>query len=801
MFRKARTSFLSSIVIAVLVLSAVAPTIAYADDGGSGDKPSTPKSTECTSDSSSKDCPAQEATQTPVPTESTDAVTTGDATEAAATPVPATEAAATEVPAEPSADAATPAPTEEAAPAADTSTQDAAPAADTTVLDAVPENTTVTVLDANGESQPLATQDAAAAIAESDPIWCPEGQAPTPGANGCTASYSSFTDLLTFLSGNAAYQGAGTIYVQQGAYHGGESSIDLNSSSYDLSNIHNSNLTITGGWNTSSNTVDPAATSSFTVPILIGTGTNPWGGTLTINNLSIDGANGNGLTLYSVSDINLTNVTVKNSPNGSGAELDAGGNVTIKSSNFERNKVSAATIRAKGSVAISDSNFSNRVDGRRRLQLKGLDITSSGSVSLFNVMAINNREVGALINAAGRVTIVQSVFSGTKTINNGEFLGYGLQVTTPDAIDLDTVTANDNFLWGASLNAGGDVTIANSQFNANTTESPGYIDDTGLLVTSGGNVSIQNTLANDNRLIGAKIDAQGDVSINSSSFSNNNGVTNAADGTPLYHGYGLQVTTPGNIFINMVTASNNTLYGAHLESGADTIISNSDFSNQTSSTTTEMIGRGLEVISGGNIFLDTVTINNNQTFGANLKAAGDIFLGTVTATGNGTDGISLQAMCTHLFGGNISSNGGVGLNLGTSALDLMSPPTFGGNGQGDMVPAAPVSCAPGATPTVPETPTTPATPATPGTTVTQAASGSGFSFLVSAASSNSNSASAVSGGTSYAGMSLNTYLASIRTGNASSHGLFIGKYAYVESLAGLQVFAILPEAQVLAMGS
>lgn len=743
MFRKARTTFLSSIVIAVLVLGAAAPTIAYADDGGAGDNPTTP-------------APTRQATE-------------GVSPSAADTS------------------------SQDSAPSSRKSTQKTAPAPDTTVLDAVPDNTRVTVLGANGEAQPLATQDAAAALAQSDPIWCPEGKPPIPGANGCTTSFPTFTALLNFLSGNAAYNVAGTIYVQQGAYNGGESSIDLNSSSFDLSNIHGANLTITGGWNTSTNTVDSTATSSFTVPFLIGTATNPWGGSLTINNLSIDGASGNGITLYSVSDINLTNVTVKNTPNGSGAELDAGGNVTIKTSNFERNKVSAATIRAKGSVAISDSNFSNRIDGRRRLQLKGLDITSGGDVSLYNVMAIHNREVGALINAAGRVTIVQSVFSGTKTINSGQFLGYGLQVTTPDAIDLDTVTANDNFLWGASLNAGGDVTIANSIFNANTTESPGYIDDTGLLVTSGGNVSIDNSQANDNRLIGAKIEAKGDVAINNSSFSNNNGVTNAADGTPLYHGYGLQVVTPGNISLNMVTALNNTLYGAHLESGLDTFISDSEFSNQTSGSATEQIGRGLEVISGGNIFLDTVTLNGNQTFGANLKAAGDIFLGTVTATGNGTDGVSLQAMCTHVFGGNFSANGGVGLNLGTSALDVLSPPTFGGNGQGDMVPAAPVSCTPTAAGPEPQpqpVPQTPATPATPGA-VTQ------VSFLQSAAS-NSAAAVAVAGSTNNAGMSLNTYLASSRTGN-KGYGIFMGKYVYVHSLTGLQIFVVSPEAQYLAM--
>ncbi len=520
------------------------------------------------------------------------------------------------------------------------------------------------------------------------------------------------------------------------------------------------------------------------MPILIGTGSNPWGGSLTINNISISFSDGTGLILNSQNDINLSNVSVTNSYNGSGAELDAGGNVTIDNSKFTRNEfASGAKIRAKKSVAISNSDFSNP-SATSGMQDNGLDITSGGSVSLFNVLANNNRQAGANINVGDRVTIVQSVFSGTKSTDSSGriFYGYGLQIVTPGIIDLDTVTASDNFLWGASLNAGGDVNIAKSTFNANTTNSPGFIDDTGLLVTSGGNVSLQEVLANNNRLIGATIDATGDVSINNSSFSNNNGVT-LVNGTTKYDGVGLQVTTPGNIFINMVTASNNTVVGAHLEAGADVIVSASDFSNQTSASPTP-IGRGLEVISGGDIFLDTVTLNNNQSFGANLQATGDAYLESVTATGNGGDGVTSQATCAHVIGGTFSGNGGYGLNIGSSALDLVTSPTFANNTLGDLFPLAPVSCAPPAPP--PAGPSTPATPTTP--VVVPSGAPAGTQVNVADKS--------VSGGTSYGSVSLNTYLANTRTGGSSSYGIFIGKYAYVHTLSGLQIFAIVPDAAV-----
>ena len=752
MYMKTRTSLISSVIIAVLVFSAFGTTIAYADG-----------ETTDTTPGSCDSVPADLRT-------ATNGCGSGDKSDQ-----PASDG---------STEAAAPAPSEKSAPAE--------PAPD---LGTVPDNTTVTVLDADGQSQPLATLDAADALAQSDPIWCPAGQSPTPGANGCTQTFTSFTDLLNFLSGNTAFSGDGTIYVQQGAYNGGESSIDFNSGSFDLSNIHNNNLTITGGWNTSTNAVDNATTSDFNIPILVGASGNPWGGTLTISNISITGTTGTGLTVYTTGDINLTNVTVtgavatSGNENGSGAVLDADGNVTIDHSKFSGNRTSGATITSRSSVAISNSDFSNPPLSQAlhgRSQIDGLDIVNDGDVSLFNVLANGNRWVGSNITSGGRVTIVQSEFSGTKSIN-GTFHGYGLQVVTPGIIDLDTVTASDNFLWGAKLNAGSDVNIANSIFNANSTESPGFIDDTGLLVTSGGNVSINGSHADDNRLLGATIDATGDVSINNSTFSNNNGVT-VVNGANQYDGIGLQVTNAANIFINMVTASNNTVAGGQLNSAGDVTISASDFSGQTSASPTPL-GRGLEVTSGGSVFLDNVTLNNNQTFGANIQATGDVFMEAVTATGNGGNGVTLQAACVHVVGGTFTNNGGYGLDLGSSALDMTIAPAFGGNTLGDMNPQTPVTCAP-VLPIV-----VPAPPSTTGTgvvsVVSNAATSAGSDSVVNV------SGKTVSGGTSYATMTLNSYLASAKTGSA--YGLFIGKYAYVDTLAGLQIFALVPDSRYLAM--
>ena len=236
---KVRSSLLSLVIIAVLIFSAIGPTIVYADGGTATDTPPTETTTnDCASDGTSSKCPSETAavdtaaTPEDVATKiAADASTEATATEEPAADTSAPGAEATEVPATEEAPLRKKLPLQRRRrpqPKRCTISSEGAPAEDTTVLTDVPADTTVQVVNADGQSEPLATQAAADAIATtSDPIWCPAVTGTGTGANGCTQSFTSFTALLTFLSGNASYSGAGTIYVQQGAYQGGESSVTL----------------------------------------------------------------------------------------------------------------------------------------------------------------------------------------------------------------------------------------------------------------------------------------------------------------------------------------------------------------------------------------------------------------------------------------------------------------------------------------------------------------------------------------------------------------------------------------------
>jgi hypothetical protein len=781
---KTRTTFLSLAVIMVMVFSAISPKNAYADD----DKPPAPTAADVT----------QEATNDGgTDTQPTDAAT-GEAP-------PTVEAASTEVPVDPAATAETPiavdatpsapvqdppateaAPVVEETPATDPaldpqSTEEAAPSPDASILSRVPENTEVAVLDANGESQPLATQAAADAIATSDPIWCPAAQAPTPGQNGCTQSFTSFDALLTFISGNTTYQGAGTIYVEQGAYQGSDPNNVIDFNNYNLSNIRDSDLTVQGGWNTTSNAVDSTTPSTFTgYSILIGSSGNPWGGS-----------------------INIANITVSESPTN-GIELYSNQNVNVDASRFERNRQTGAIIRAGENVNVRNSVFGNGDTFTFRVQMEGLDIESGQTTSLFSVVANDNYTFGTTIKAGdsvfiGGTTANNSTFSGNSDIlgtdANPIFAGYGLQVTAVNDIALANVTASENYLWGAKLDTAGNISITDSVFNNNSTNQPIFIDDTGLFIMNGNEVALNNVTASGNRLYGAQINANGAVSITGSNFNDNRGQTTIGGVTTDY-GHGLQVTTLSDISIGNTNANNNTLFGGQLKAGGQVIVSNSSFSNTSTdpATSTAILGKGLEITSTGNTSLANVVLDNNQTEGADIQAGGDVFLDSVTATNNGNNGVLVNGVCVHLNGGTYSGNGQYGLNLGTSALDLITAPVFSGNGAGDIFQSTPVSCAPvlvSQPPVVSEPPVV-----------------SGFPVLntgTDLANNNTGSANLFSGSLASAGSgasSKNISLISFLTNSEStivSFGTFIGVYTYVDTPDGLQIFALYPVTQQVAM--
>jgi len=551
MTKSLRTFFLSFTILAFLLFSTIGTTTAYADDG-SGTDPS--------------------AAETTTPTEETQ-------------------------PEEPVTTDESPPPVEEPAPAETLEV----------ILEQVPANTTLTVLNSEGEALPLASQETADVITSGyDPIWCPANQVPTPGENGCTPSFSSFDELLAFLKaneGNAAYQQAGTIYIQQGNYMGGESTIDFNA--YNFTQFNNYDLTLQGGWDTTydPNSGPPTFTSTnFNVPIIIGSSSNPWAGSLTLNNIFISGVSSQtGLTLYSAGDINLNDVEVTNSQ--SGASLHAGGDVNVQRSKFNNN---------------GSGNVEEPVG-------KGLEVVSGGAVTLASVEASHNQIFGADIQAVGNVVVTNGFFNsnqGYYYLNGWVYEGYGLKIVTSGNINVSNITADDNYVFGAQLE-GTTINVSNSSFSDNQSDWHEHSTGSGLKIVGTGDVTLVSVTANNNQKFGADIHTSGEVNVTDSFFNGNTSYTYSEEGEKSYYGYGLHIFTTDDVSLLRVEATGNYLYGAFIEAN-DVAIDTANFSNNGSGDALALTGYGLKVVSENDAALIRVTANNNQKFGADIQASGAV---------------------------------------------------------------------------------------------------------------------------------------------------------------------------------
>ena len=243
----------------------------------------------------------------------------------------------------------------------------------------IPDNTDILILNADGELEPLVTQTAADIVAQGDPIWCPDGT--KPGDVGCTPSYQSMADLLTFAGTYINSQtGNGTIWIANGPQSLETGPITIDGSIY--TNWANYSLTLQGGWN--GTTI--GANSVFNVPIYI----INWNADVTINNLTVQNASGSGLGVTT----NGSNIEINDSrflnnrdgptyfPWGDGADLSPnGGNVIIANSEFRGNSWDGLYIVNSNNISITNSN----------LNANGLTSGAGGGLNAFQVNSIDIR--------------------------------------------------------------------------------------------------------------------------------------------------------------------------------------------------------------------------------------------------------------------------------------------------------------------------------------------------------------------------------------------------------------------------
>jgi hypothetical protein len=385
------------------------------------------------------------------------------------------------------------------------------PANSLEILQNLPVKIRVVALNENGQVLPLAGEEAAAVIAEGDPVWCPAGQAPTPGANGCTISYATLGDLVAAEGVNI--NADGTIWITTGTI-ADASTVTIDGLTY--TNWADNALTLQGGWDGIAGSTTISSNSVFSTPITI---TN-WSNGIIIQNVDAP-------------SIALSNVTVSN-----GNNVSVGSDSSIDAANSNSN-VTLSNISVTGATRTDIYGY----------YIPGIYVNTLGDITANDITANGNGGLGAyLYSSSGNITLI-----GNNTFNDNAYTG--LVAVSNGDVALNQVTANGNGGGGASLSSSsGNITLTGTNaFNDN-----GY---DGLDAYSYGDIALNQVTASENGGLGAYLySSSGNINLTGTNAFNNNGY----DGLDAYS-YG------GDITLHQITASENGGWGAYLYSSSGNI--------------------------------------------------------------------------------------------------------------------------------------------------------------------------------------------------------------------------------------
>jgi len=549
---------------------------------------------------------------------------------------------------------------------------------DTPLLPAeIPTDMGLIVVAEDGTPLPLASEEAAELIEVIDPRWCPVGV--TPGGASCTAPYTSLWLLIKAIADGDIPEPStnGVIWIQAGE---DQSNFDIvmDGNAAHFTNWAKYQLTLKGGWSGGNNTsINISNPSVFDQSISILNWGNYVGlsditfdgggleisttGKVTLTRVHVKNGSGAeidndagiqdvvitssefsdntgaGLTVFSKGAITLNNVSAINNA-GDGANLNNAGGVakavTLNGTNiFAENEGSGLVIRSKGAITINNlianangaygADLANDTASTAQpVYLKysnefkyngstGLLINSVGTVTLTKITAIHNSGDGTLIDNTGP-------FYANVTINGVNQFSYngtdGLVVSSSGNITLYNVSATNNGLGGV---CGSGAILDNSSVafpksvvlkGANTF---GLNLDDGLVIDSYGAITINNLIASgiengSGALLNNRIQAtnQQNVTLTGLTVADDNG------------GFGLQISSFGNVSIGKLAASRNGETGLEIVNDAgiyprNVLLAGGAMLNENS-------GTGLDVTSAGAITVTSLLANGNGLAGASL---------------------------------------------------------------------------------------------------------------------------------------------------------------------------------------
>lgn len=426
------------------------------------------------------------------------------------------------------------------------------------------ETTDVVILNEEGESLPLASQEAAEIAASVDPMWCPViGGVPTlPGGLGCTINFGSNQALIDNIDSSnpgttaSNYEQNGIIYFTETVNDpfllipGGGTA--LQTSDYNAIKIYD--LILQGGWNGFNDGAGFALNGQSNFDdnrIQIGTNGNRWTGNITLQDITMSGvSNGNGVTVYTTTgDITLDNVDVLQQGGNFNTALlnsNSGGDITVQNdSTFDgngNNRGFSATTNT-GTITITGTStnpitFTDARGAGTGTNFNGATL-SAPTVTLTDVLASGNDLNGIVISNANSVTL-----------NN--------VIATNNGTDRAPIGATNNLGSGVSVNGTGPtvVTVNGGSFTGNQLN--------GIVVTNANSATMNSVTASNNDLNGILITTTNSVALNNVTASNN-GTNNV--------GSGVNVTGTGSTIVTVTggTFTGNRRYGIELTGTGNTL--------------------------------------------------------------------------------------------------------------------------------------------------------------------------------------------------------------------------------------
>jgi hypothetical protein len=508
----------------------------------------------------------------------------------------------------------------------------------TDVLQELPEDTSVVVLDENGQASPLVSQQASQAITHSYPIWCPAGQAPTPGSNGCSIGYATVAELVAIAGPSMIANG--TIWITSGSV---SDSTDIAIDGSIYSNWANYTLTLQGGWSGIDGDTTIGANSVFYVPITIAN----WNNDVTISHITTSSSIGIindpwGSTPNQIGNVTIENVNARHL---NVTTNSAGHTISIRDSSFSNSGLAGVYIDGwLNSLTISNSHFDYNQD-------HGLVVYNGWEgITIANSTFVGNGQDGAALVFAGNLIIDNSSFTGN--------FGNGIAISGSDSVTINNSNFSENLGHGMVLSQGGDVILANSTLNGNfgtgVTISDAYginIHDNLFTGNLGGGINIVSTTNTEVLIENVTVDqssgfglgintAGGNVTIKNSHFKNT-----LEDYSNPYYGWGDGVdifNSGGIVAISQSHFIGNTYDGLFVVTAGDLLIDRSEF--------TANHVNGVRASIGGNLFIDNSQFTGNFFNGVGAYSAGDFSIDNSTFAYNHYDGVSAYS------DGNLSIN-------------------------------------------------------------------------------------------------------------------------------------------------